>query len=107
MGGPMCGSELAERLEITSPGALKIVDEMQDTGYLERVADAEDGRAKRLRLTQKGKAALAQARRFHRRFERGLASGLGARRAGMCRAVLEVIVERRELSGTPTALRPV
>jgi DNA-binding MarR family transcriptional regulator len=104
---PLTLRELSERLDITSQGALKIVDELERTGYLERAADTADRRAKRLVLTKRGKAALAAARAFHRRFEHELARRLGARSAAACRGVLEGIVARRQLSGSPVVLRPV
>jgi DNA-binding MarR family transcriptional regulator len=104
---PLTLRELAERLAITSPGASKIVDEMQRTGHLERVPDAVDGRAKRLRLTRRGKAALAAARRIHARFEAELAERVGPHAARQCRVVLQSIIAERALSGSPPALRPV
>src|SRR5262244_2977921 len=99
--------DLAERLAISPPGALKIVDEMAASGHLERVDDPDDRRVVRLRLTARGRAALAAARRFHARFEERLAARVGPRRAATCRAVLESIVEARASAGAPPALRPV
>src|SRR5262247_1022763 len=74
---PLTLTELAARLGITSPGALKIVQEMEATGYLERIPDENDARAKRHRLTKRGRAALAAARGFHRQFETDLAKQIG------------------------------
>ncbi len=105
---PLTLSELADRLGITSPGALKIVQQMEDTGYLERVPDPTDARAKHLRLTRRGRAALAAARGFHERFERELADRLGARKVQALREVLGDIVARHEaVGGAPVALRPM
>ena len=99
--------ELAAHLDMTPPGAVKIVDEMEGTGHLERVADPGDGRRVRLRLTARGKAALAAAREFHARFEARLIEELGPRKAAACRAVLEEIVERRTRAGKAPVLRHV
>jgi DNA-binding MarR family transcriptional regulator len=104
---PMTLAELAARLDVTPPGALKIVDEMEASGHLERVPDPSDGRAKRLELTARGRAALAAARRFHARFEERLAARAGDRRTATCRAVLEAIVDARAEAGAPPALRPM
>jgi DNA-binding MarR family transcriptional regulator len=104
---PLTVGELAARLAISPPGAVKIVDEMQASGHLERFGDPADRRLIRLRLTARGRAALAAARRFHLRFEERLAERVGARRAATCRAVLESIVEERAAAGAPPALRPV
>lgn len=105
---PLTLTELAERLGITSPGALKIVQQMEDTGYLERIPDPDDARAKRLRLTRRGRAALTAARSFHARFERDLAERLGARKVQALRDVLADVVARHEAEGgAPVALRPM
>jgi DNA-binding MarR family transcriptional regulator len=74
-------SELAALLEMTLPGAGKIVDEMEGRGYVERHPDAADRRVKRLRLSTRGRAALRAARAFHRRFERRLPDGSALRAA--------------------------
>lgn len=105
---PLTLTELAERLGITSPGALKIVQQMEDAGYLERVPDPSDARAKRLRLTRRGRAALAAARSFHARFERDLVEHMGSRKVQALRDVLGDIIERHEAEGgVPVALRPM
>lgn len=104
---PLTLSELAQRLAITSPGAHKIVEEMERAGHLERHAHPEDGRAKRLRLTPRGEAVLAAARKFHGRFEARLAGRVGKQKAATCRAVLQAIIDARTTSDAPPALRPM
>ena len=105
--GSLSLRELAARLEMTSQGALKIVDDMEAGGYLERVADPADGRSKQLRLTARGRAALAAARAFHRRFEADLARRLGPRRVASIRAALTELVDLGDRAGAPVALRPL
>ncbi len=104
---PLTLGELAAHLGMTPPGALKIVDEIEASGHLERTPDPADARVKRLRLTASGKAALAAARKFHARFEARLARQVGKRNAATCRAVLEQIVDARTVAGAPPALRPM
>lgn len=104
---PLTLAELAARLGMTSPGALKIVQEMETAGYLERATDPSDARAKRHRLTEQGRAALAAARAFHRRFERDLASRIGATKAKAFREALVDLVARYERTATPLAIRPM
>lgn len=99
--------ELADHLRITSPGALKIVDDLEAHGYLAREDDPSDRRAKRLRLTSRGQAALAAARAFHRRFEAQVRARAGAAAAKTLRDVLRGIVEERESTGAHVALRPI
>jgi len=98
--------ELAARLDITPQGALKIVADMVDKGYLHRIDDGTDGRIKRVALSARGKRALAEARRFHGLFERDLGSRLGARRVATARAVLEAIIADASAQGLETHLRP-
>ena len=81
-------SELARQLHMTSPGALKLVDDMVAKGYVERTPDATDKRVKRLGLTRRGRAALHRARGFHARCEQALVDRWGARRVAATREVL-------------------
>lgn len=99
-------AELAERLGITSQGALKIVTEMIDKGYALRTDDRADGRVKRLTLSARGRRALAEARRFHGMFERDLGKRLGAQRVATARAVLEAITADASEQGLEMHLRP-
>lgn len=94
-------SDLAALLEMTLPGAAKIVDEMEARGYVERHADRSDRRVKRLRLSPRGRAALRAARAFHRRFERRLADGPALR------AALEAIAGEPPAGSAPRYVRPV
>ena len=64
---------------------------MVGNGYVSRSADASDGRVKRLALTARGRAALAQARKFHARCERDLERRLGKRTVAATRQVLEAL----------------
>jgi DNA-binding MarR family transcriptional regulator len=105
--GPLTLRDLALRLRMTSQGALKIVDDMVDSGYLERSADERDGRAKLIALTKKGRAALARARAFHRAFEAKLAKRIGARRTATLRDALSEIIRQREQDGPSVSLRPL
>jgi DNA-binding MarR family transcriptional regulator len=94
-------SELAGLLGMTLPGAGKIVDEMEQRGYVERHPDPADRRVKRLRLSARGRAALKAARAFHRRFERGLADGPALR------AALEAIAADAAAGPAPRYIRPL
>jgi DNA-binding MarR family transcriptional regulator len=88
---PCSLSELAQQLGMTAPGALKVVDDMVAKDYVLRRQDASDGRVKRLELTARGRAALARARRFHRKYEQALAARHGARQVEVTRSLLEAI----------------
>ncbi|HST66569.1 MAG TPA: MarR family transcriptional regulator [Mycobacteriales bacterium] len=54
-------TELAELLAVSKQAAIKVVDEMEARGFLDRVAHPGDRRVKLLRLTAKGRAVRAAA----------------------------------------------
>ena len=89
---PLNLSAVASALAISAPGALKIVNDMVDKGYVERQAHAVDARQKLLALTPRARQAMKVARRFHGQFEAALARQLGADDAHAARRVLEAIV---------------
>jgi DNA-binding MarR family transcriptional regulator len=57
-------TELAETLGLTKQATGQILDRMEAVGYVERVPDADDGRAKVVQLTDRGRRA-ANALRSH------------------------------------------
>lgn len=89
---PCSLSKLAKQLGMTSPGALKVVDDMVAKGYVTRRPDAIDRRVKQLELTERGQAALARARNFHRTFEQALVRRHGAPQVDATRQLLEAMV---------------
>ena len=54
--------ELAARLGISAPTVSRLVDHLAELGFLERVADEDDHRATRVRLSPEGLAGLAAVR---------------------------------------------
>ncbi|HEU5005990.1 MAG TPA: MarR family transcriptional regulator [Jatrophihabitantaceae bacterium] len=60
--GPLRISELAEREAISQPGMTTLVNRLERGGYAERVADPSDGRAILVRITDGGRALLAERR---------------------------------------------
>jgi DNA-binding MarR family transcriptional regulator len=88
---PMTVSELANHLEITKQGAAQVIDDMERRGYVEREPDPDDRRARLVRLSGRGEQALANARRFHRDYERRLARAHGPDAVQTLRAMLEAI----------------
>ena len=90
--------DLAVRLGISDQGMAKIVTEMVRRRYVERRADAADARVKRLRLSARGRRALAAARRFHAHFERRLVRNTNARSAATLRRLLHAMSASEESS---------
>jgi DNA-binding MarR family transcriptional regulator len=58
---------------------------------VQRQPDPGDRRARLVRLSARGRQALANARRFHRDYERGLARRYGSEAVTDLRAMLEAI----------------
>lgn len=85
---PMTVSELAARLDITKQGAGQIIDDMERRRYVVRRPHPEDGRARLVELSRRGRAALAAARAFHRRREERLVRDRGPRAVRTMRAAL-------------------
>lgn len=54
--GPLSQSELAARLSITPATAVRLLDRMERDGWVIRRADLDDGRVKRIELTDKATA---------------------------------------------------
>ena len=51
--GPLSQAELADRLMITPATAVRLVDRMERDGWVVRQSDPEDGRVKRVVMTEK------------------------------------------------------
>jgi DNA-binding MarR family transcriptional regulator len=88
-------SRLAEVMGITKQGTAKLVDGLVDLGYLTRESHAEDGRARLLVLTARGRALLAESVRIQRRIEADWAATLGDGEMLALRRALEQALARR------------
>jgi DNA-binding MarR family transcriptional regulator len=92
---PLSTSALAARLAISKQGAAQIVEDMILRGYLERRPDPADGRARLLFLSDRGRAALAEARRFHHAYERSLTQRHGREAVTTLRELLTAMARNR------------
>lgn len=92
--GPHSLRQVADLLQITPQGALKIINDMVAKGYVQRGDDEHDGRTKPLRLTDRSIALLRAARRFHKQFETDLVARVGGPQAAAARAALEDIANQ-------------
>jgi DNA-binding MarR family transcriptional regulator len=90
-GRPQSLSQVACALGITAQGALKVINDMVAKGYVERHEEPGDGRVKRLALTARARAAMAEAHRFHVQFERELAAQFGDGALASMRLILEAL----------------
>jgi DNA-binding MarR family transcriptional regulator len=82
-------TDLARQAGLTKPTVLAAVDDLERLGYVERVPDPGDRRAKLVRLTAHGAAAAAEAGRIVAAIEADWAERLGAGRAQALRRALE------------------
>jgi len=62
-------SVLADRAQIAKQTATALVDKLERAGYVERVPDPSDGRARLVRMTPRAEAALPAARAEEERIE--------------------------------------
>jgi DNA-binding MarR family transcriptional regulator len=91
-------TELARRAGITKQGMMLIVDDLEQRGYVRRVPDAEDARAKVVRLTARGRRYVAEARRAMAALEARARRELGERRYEALRDGLELLASGSEVT---------
>lgn len=88
-------TELAERANMTKQSVGEVTSDLEQRGYLERVADPNDGRAKIIRLTPHGRRVYAIGRRMIDELEREWAERYGAERMAELREALEAVTAER------------
>jgi DNA-binding MarR family transcriptional regulator len=88
-------TELAERALMTKQSVGEVTTDLERLGYVERVPDPTDGRAKIIHLTQRGREAQAIGRQLIDDLEREWADRFGAERIAVIREVFETIAAER------------
>ena len=81
-------SDLAEQAQVTKQTAGFLVDQLEKSGYVHRVPDPADGRARQVRFTERGLAVVALARKAEVETEAEWVKHLGARGADQLRRQL-------------------
>ncbi len=99
-------SELAQLMEISKQGGAQIIDDMERRGYVVRRPDPGDARARLVELSDRGRAAVDAARRFHGRTEAGLARRHGPAAVAALRELLDELAGDGD-RGLDRALRSV
>ncbi len=84
-------TELAEQAQVAKQTATALVDRLEHAGYVERVVDPTDARARLVRLTARGKDIIPVARAEEARIESEWAAHLGERRMRQLRAALTLL----------------
>lgn len=98
-GGTARLTELAQRLGVSKQAAGQLVCELESEGLLEREADPADRRARRVRLTPRGKRLVAEVRQLHASFDAALEARLGAGGLGPAKAAMQELARWAETAG--------
>jgi DNA-binding MarR family transcriptional regulator len=86
-------TELAEQASVTKQTAGYLVDQLERAGYVRRVADPTDARARLVRIADRGVAALEVARATEARVEAEWTAHLGPRAVAQLRRSLSRLRE--------------
>ena len=88
-------TELAARARMTKQSVGEVTSDLEQRGYVERVPDPSDGRAKIIRLTERGRAAQALGVGLIDEIEQEWVERFGAERVAALREALEAITGER------------
>jgi DNA-binding MarR family transcriptional regulator len=89
-------TELADRLGISVQAVSKSVNELEGAGYLRRRRSTEDGRARTIHITPRGRRMIAASRVGRRRVTDEIGAALGERGAAELTALLRRAVAHFE-----------
>lgn len=81
-------TDLATKLGISKQAVSQLVDDLEEMGAMERIADPDDGRAKRVVFTATGRAAMLDGLKHLRSIERELTRAIGKDTMGALHAAL-------------------
>jgi DNA-binding MarR family transcriptional regulator len=81
-------SVLAQRAGMTKQSMAQLVEHLEAHGYVERVPDPADGRAKLVRSTERGAEVFAIVREFVAEIDARLEARLGTAKVARLRALL-------------------
>ena len=98
-----CGmSQVSERFEITPAAASQLVDKLVQSGFVQRVEDPHDRRAKLLNLTDKGRDLIQQGVEERYRWVDELAGQLTAEERAQISDALNIMTQAaQELESEP------
>lgn len=93
--------DLAEKANMTAQAMGELVDELEGLGYLQRVPDANDGRAKLIKLTKSGQEVVHLANQTIARIESLLEELLGrGAKATLRKALIQILTHSSEFAST-------
>lgn len=97
--------DVAALMGTTKQAASKLIDGMEVDGYVQRVPDAADARARRIHLTPRGHSALRTVETVYAELEAEWARVVGTERLEALRADLTTVLRARN-DGRLPAVRP-
>ena len=86
-------SVLAQRAQVTKQSMAELVAHLEQHGYVERIPDPADGRAKLVRATRRGRQVYAVARQFVAELEQRWTEQIGE---GKMRQLRRLLTELNE-----------
>jgi DNA-binding MarR family transcriptional regulator len=86
-------TDLAQQAQITKQSAGFLVDQLERAGYVQRTADPTDARARRVRISPRGAAAIPIAAAVVAQVEAEWTAHLGQRRMAQLRQSLAMLRE--------------
>jgi DNA-binding MarR family transcriptional regulator len=99
-------TELAHLASLTKQSTGEVVDDLVDLGYVERVPDPDDRRAKLIRLTERGQEARRVGFGLFAKLEESWGELFGAERIAELRKTLEDIVTVKAPEAVPELAHP-
>jgi DNA-binding MarR family transcriptional regulator len=88
LGGARRAADLAAESGVSRQAMAQVIATLERDGYLERIEDPGDGRAKLVCLTAKGRAALRVMRASNQSLEGEWAARLGPERLAVLRQIV-------------------
>jgi DNA-binding MarR family transcriptional regulator len=88
-------TDLADKAMMTKQAVGEVVTDLERRGYVERAPDPEDGRAKIIRLTAKGREVYVIGWHLNKELEEQWAERFGEDRVAALREALEFIHAKR------------
>ncbi|WP_028596604.1 MarR family winged helix-turn-helix transcriptional regulator [Paenibacillus assamensis] len=101
------GIEIAEYLGITKQAVSKMVDHLEENGYVERTNHPTDMRGKLIVLTERGKLAIQAKEKIVAEIEKCWAERIGVERMNLLKEDLTTLVSKANGGQVPSGARPV
>jgi len=102
---PTTVTALADLMGMTKQAASKLVDAMEDAGYVRRVTAERDGRQRPVEITARGRQLLESVEQIYRELEAGWAKRIGRQEVERMRSALADVLAEPD-AGVLPPVRP-